>query len=549
METNNLKKEGAKSSNEFNYKEIVKELKEVAIKEFFEICKCPHATFSLKKIQQYLKDRIKHLGHQAETDTYGNMWFDIPGSAGCENWPKVIIQGHMDMVYAGPTPDQPIIPVMETIFDQNTETKQLVIHSKNYETSLGADDGIGIATMFAICQNKSLKHGPIRFIITADEECGGEGAAHLPDEVLDCNNLINVDGELNCGLAISCYGSTSWYFDAKFKPTNKDIKQNIFELTVSNLHGGHSGEDIGFGYANAERIAFEILSRSNVDGKTIQLIEINHRDDAGKELTYQTNALIRNTRVVFATDLTTSNIERVVNNLMWTFKHKYFGEKWESVVIKVLDVKSNYPFKAAYNVEDSDKIINFMGGSEGLNFGLINILDKENHVPGASSNIGPTSFNAGASKDNDKFSTKSLARSYLKSDMLTFCGLGENVEQVNVHRSFKDIWNLVMKNVDGQIRNFSTKLAWESNASNKIRDLLIDGYRKAAKKEPKLVSLYGVLEQSAFVPKKPKMNMITVGPYIKNCHTQNETLYVDSMDAEFNALVYALSHYNSITNE
>lgn len=533
------------------YQEIIDELKEVAIAEFQEICKIPHPTFNLGQIKEYLNQRIIDLGYMPSHDTYGNIWFDIPGTDGCEEWKKVIIQGHMDMVYAGTTPEAPIIPVIEEINDPKTQTLQKVMHSKDYKTSLGADDGIGLATMFAICKNKKLQHGPIRFIMTCDEEDGSKGAHSLPADVLDCNCLINVDGEVDCGLIIANYGTSSWKFPGSLGYEKLTESKDILELSIGNLHGGHSGEDVGFGYANAERIAFEILNQLIKNHpNSIQLIEINHKDEEGHEISYKPNALIRNAKVVFATNLSIGSIVEEIFNLMESFENKYFGENWNEVQIDVNDVAQDYAETNVITTEYSNKVIELLGDREkGFYCGLINILDKEKHVPGASSNIGPTILNANDEHDPDRFYTQTLGRSYLANDILVFSGADLPSEFANVTRSFTDIWFTTMGNDFGRPVDFSTKLAWESSTYNPIRDLLIDGYKKVVRVEPNLVSLYGVLEESEFIKKKPNINMVTIGPRLENCHTQMETLYIDSIDAEYAAIIYALEHYNTINNE
>ena len=540
-------------TNNDNIQLKVDVLKKQALKEFEEWCKYPHPTFHCGPIFKHLINRIKAIGFQPQNDlynkdeNYGNVWFDIPATPGCENWKKLLFQGHMDMVYAGPKDgfDKPITPVYDEIIDSKTNTKQKVIHSKDYLTSLGADDGIGIATMLAIAQDKNIKHGPIRFIITGDEENGSAGAEFIKPEVFDSDYLINVDGELDCGLAIACYGTCNYTFRKELSVTNKDLLPNCFRMDAHGFHGGHSGEDVGFRFANAERICWQILNDLLPNGQ-FQIIKVDHCNEKGIDQQYQSNAIIPNAGITFLTNLTQEQINDGIIKTIESMKNKYRGENWNNIKIATASAdKASYVLSA----DDSKKVITLLGSeTKGLVCGLVNCLDETKHVPGASGNIGPTNLDTTKQSNGVVvFDTKGVDRSYLASDILVCDGAEKATDKTNIKRSFIDTWESIFGYSSQQnLCRVTAIRAWEDHQVNPLRDLLVKGYRDVAKKEPKLVSLYGVLEQAYFLSKKPDMLMITIGPRIESCHTNKETLYLDTMDAEYKALIYTIENFDKV---
>lgn len=528
-------------------------LKTQALKEFEELCKYPHPTFHVSKIFNYLISRIKSLGFEPQHDlcnpdeNYGNVWFDIPATPGCENWKKLLFQGHMDMVYAGPKDgfDKPITPVYDEILDKKTNTKQKVIHSKDYLTSLGADDGIGVATMLAIAQDKNIKHGPIRFVITCDEESGSGGAQFIKPHVFDADYLINVDGELDCGLAIACYGTCNYTFRKEFSVTNNNLLPNCFRMDAHGFHGGHSGEDVGFRFANAERMCWQVLN-DLLSNAQFQIVKVDHCNEQGIDQQYQGNAIIPNAGITFYTNLTQQQINDGIIKTIESVKDKYRGENWNNIKIAANQAdKSSY----ALTTDDSKKLIIFLGSeTEGLICGLVNCLDETKHVPGASGNVGPT--NLDATKQSNGlvvFDTKSADRSYLANDILVCDGAEKPTEKANIKKSFVQIWENIFGYSSKQSLCRATAIrAWEDHAVNPLRDLLVKGYKDIANKEPKLVSLYGVLEQAYFLSKKPDMLMITIGPRIESCHTNKETLYLETLDAEYKSIIYTIENFDKI---
>lgn len=550
--------------NKAAYETKVQELKTMAIEEFQNICKYPHPSFHLGRIYTYLCQHIRDLGYEPHVDNYakdaekcvdkdyGNIWFDIPGTPGCENWKKIIIQGHMDMVFAGDegvVPWEKVIePVIANEIDPKTGKEVTVMHSKNHETSLGADDGIGIATMFAIARHSGIKHGPIRFVITGDEEDGCTGARWISKDVFDSDYLINVDGEIDGGLAIACYGVASADYEKEIKEedivTGDDRLANCFELQVRGLHGGHSGEQVGFRYGNAERFAYQVLHTLITDApnkRDVQLVSI----DQGGEIC-KSNAMIPSADFVFYTNATEGEINTAISKTISNeLSLKYTGEDWSKITFKPVKVEDKKPVNAVC-ADLSSKFIKCFGDEkEGMYCGLVvGCRDEAKHVPGASCNMGPTVFDINDTSKNI-YKTTTLGRAYQKDDIRVFADEIKPTDQCEVKRSFHDTWYKIFGEGES-IKPQQADWAWEDKKVNPVRDILVEGYRKIGEVEPNLVTLYGMLEQSLMFKLKPSLNMITIGPRIDDCHVKGETLYLDTMDNEYRALLYALQNFGRV---
>ncbi|MCQ2956511.1 MAG: hypothetical protein MJ233_01230 [Mycoplasmoidaceae bacterium] len=191
------------------------------------------------------------------------------------------------MVVAGLSAEEikilPVEPVIEEI-----DGKQ-VMHSKDYKTSLGADNGIGLSIILALLNLKKFNHGPLRVIFTADEETGMNGAAHLNPTALDSDYLINIDSETSNSLAKSCAGSVQGVFegtvdeDAMLPVTDS---QMAFQVSVSGFNGGHSGVNIKT-HGNADRFLAEMLYRiSSITGmeNELSLYYFGHKNEKGEEI-------------------------------------------------------------------------------------------------------------------------------------------------------------------------------------------------------------------------------------------------------------------------
>lgn len=214
---------------------------------FDQITKIPRPSKKEQKIREYVLDFAKKHGIAAKTDPVGNVVLSKPATPGHEDAPTVILQGHMDMVCESNNKN----------FDFNTQPIETIIDGEWVRangTTLGADNGIGMAASLAALTDDTLVHGPIEALFTMDEETGMTGAFNLGPDMVTGSILINLDSEDDAELFVGCAGGidtvATFSYDRSMAPTDFQY----FKIEVKNGLGGHSGGDIHLGRANANKI-------------------------------------------------------------------------------------------------------------------------------------------------------------------------------------------------------------------------------------------------------------------------------------------------------
>ena len=222
-------------------------MNEKIIENFLSLCAIPHKSHHEEKISRFLYDWAVKKGLAAVRDEEGNVIIDKAGSAGHENAPRTILQAHMDMV---------VVWEDGMDFDPLNDTITVINDGKTLKakgTSLGGDDGAGVALAMSILEDETAVHGPIRAIFTVDEEDGMSGADHLDPKHLDAKYLINLDWEEFGSLCNSSAGSDMYRMHRAAEWEAASGK--AYKIAVSGLVGGHSGASIHLKLANAIRIA------------------------------------------------------------------------------------------------------------------------------------------------------------------------------------------------------------------------------------------------------------------------------------------------------
>ncbi len=234
---------------------VVQELEPKAIwKNFHEITQIPRPSTKETKAREWVLAKAKHKGLEVFEDKVGNIVIRKPAYKGRENAPTVVLQGHLDMV---------------------CEKNESVVHDFNKDpirvvrkgewlyadgTTLGADNGVGVASALAVMESDDIKHGPLELVFTIDEETGLTGANEFPGGVLKAKYFLNLDGEEKGTLCIGCSGGVNT--TARRKVGLRPAKRNTaYRVKVSGLKGGHSGVDIHLGRGNAIRVLGGVVQR------------------------------------------------------------------------------------------------------------------------------------------------------------------------------------------------------------------------------------------------------------------------------------------------
>ena len=224
-------------------------------KHFDSLTQVPRPSGHLEKIQSFLLEFGKSVGVEAFKDEVGNIIYRKPATPGMENRKTVILQAHMDMV-PQKTKDK------QHDFENDpieTEIDGEWVRAKG--TTLGSDDGMGVAAIMAVMEDKTLKHGPLVALITADEETGMFGAFGLKPGTIDGDILLNLDSEEEGELYIGCAGGEDLNATLEYKEVETDPTDVALKVTLKGLRGGHSGIQIGWGHANANKLMARFLNQ------------------------------------------------------------------------------------------------------------------------------------------------------------------------------------------------------------------------------------------------------------------------------------------------
>ena len=470
---------------------VLKGLKPEKVFEFFEvISSIPRGSGYTDKIRDYCVDFAKSRKLKYVADEAGNIVIFKPACERDGSEP-VIIQGHLDMVW------------------EKDDTCNIDFESDGLElavdddfifakgTTLGADDGIAVAMCLALLDSKNIKHPPLEIVLTADEEVGMSGAVGLDASVLQSKRMINLDSEEEGVLWVSCAGGVR--ADVVLSVEYEENNKNTFEISVSGLHGGHSGAEIHKGYANANKVMGKLLSKLSEKADFL-ICDINGG--------IMDNAITRDSRCVVASD---SNISELIFEIAKEISTDY----------KTADPDINI---SAVLCSKHEKIMTYQSTMT-----LINLLNElPNGVISMSKEIDglvETSLNLGILKhENGKVSLKFAVRSGKDSErdklLERLCRISE--------KYFCEIF-------------FKSKYpAWEFKADSFLRETMALVYKEMYEKDMTVTAIHAGLECGLFCGKISGLDCVSLGPDMFDIHTPKERLSISSSERVWNYLLRVL---------
>jgi dipeptidase D len=464
---------------------------------FEEICKFPRPSKKEEKIAEYIFSVGKQLALKTEKDKFGNVLIRKPATPGKENLKTVVLQGHLDMVgeknrdVEHDFDKDPIYPYIDGDW----------VKAKG--TTLGADNGIGVAVALAVLENKDIEHGPIECLFTLDEETGLTGASSLKKGWLKADILINMDSEEIGTLFIGCSGGmdTSVSFKSKMEKSPKNY--STFELKVSGLKGGHSGLDIQAGRGNAIKILNRVIWSYSQENK-IRLAELNGGN--------KRNAIPRE---AIAVVLVPKNDDK---------KFKKFVHKFNEIVkSEYLTVEPDLLVSTEKH-SLSEKVLN-----EKVQKHLLNSLYAVPH---------------GVIKMSNDIS--GLVET--STNLAVIETMGKNINIVTSQRSSVasenlDVTNMVssvFKLAGADVSYSDGYPGWAPDINSDILKVFKSTFTKMYGKEPEVTAIHAGLECGIIKEKYPEMDMISFGPTMCDVHSPGEKLQIATVPEFYNQLVNVL---------
>ena len=474
------------------------------LEKFEQISSIPRCPGNEKKIARMLKRWAKTNNLRFKKDRKGNVLIKVPATNGMENAPTTVLQGHLDMV-CEKTPDS-AHNFKKDPLKLKYESDWLTARG----TTLGADNGIGIALCMALVEDPEVSHPPLELLFTVEEELGLKGAAELNPEFISAKILINVDSEGEGVLTIGSAGGTVTRVTLPTATSQLPPEFNLFRLQVSGLSGGHSGLDIHKGRGNAIKIMAELMEGLN-QASRIRLVALKGGS--------RTNAIPQNASASLAFDSQAiDRFEKIVVSYRQNIQRKYAST--ESEVSITLTAADDKRVSKAIAGKDTQQIIKLL---KVLPDGVAVMSSEFDGNVETSNNIGLAYF------EKNTFTVISMERS---ADM-------KKIKRL--HSRFQS----EAKSVGAVAKVVGNWPAWEPNKASALLRRSKRIYYKVFRKNPKIQVAHGGLECSVIAAKIPAMDIIAIGPIIENTHTANEALYIPSIAKLWKFLTALLASYGA----
>ena len=480
-------------------KKVFKGLRPKIIWDLFEdITQIPRESKKEEKIRSWIKSWAVNHNLPYREDKIGNILLSTDASNGCEHYRGVILQAHLDMVCQkdpGSAHDFDNDPIPVKIVDDYVTAEG---------TTLGADNGIGIAVCLATLIDPHLKHGPIEVLLTVDEETGLTGAFALESNFFSHNLLLNLDSEDEGEITISSAGGGGTKI---VLPINREKKTSLtgFKLTVGGLTGGHSGIDIHKSRLNAIKVLVEglINIRQKVD-VNFHICSINS-DGAH-------NSIPRDAHCEFLVD----NTEAV----------KQIFKEW----IKQIETYRKYESKIKVDLQEMS-IDTCMTSSNAI----ITLLYEIPH--------GPLSYSKNISDLVETSNNLATVRTTPTTVEIVVSNRSSNDEELNRVRSeLKELG----ERVDAEVYQGPAYPGWQPELDSQFLGLVKQEYEREYGKEVKLKAIHAGLETGLFKGINPRIQLVSIGPEMKDVHSPQERVYIKSVDLLWRVVKAVLTKLDQI---
>jgi len=465
---------------------------------FEEICKIPRLSKNEGNIRIFLKDFAIKNKLRVDEDKVGNILITKEADPGYESRKCIVLQSHMDMVGEKDAETEhnwltdPIVPIIE----DGWVTAKI--------TTLGADDGIGMAAQMAAMTDPGIKSGKIESLFTVDEESGMTGAINLEPGFFNSKILLNLDSEDEGELFIGCAGGIDTVSFFNYKREKAESNKSSFKISVTGLHGGHSGDEIHNGYANSVKVITKVINELD------HLFGINISDlDAGN----LRNAIPREAFSVVYSKASKDDLISAISNLEKEIRGEF----------------SSSEANLSINIEPYDGNGTIINRSSQEN--LLKSLQLCPHGVIAWSptmkGLVETSTNLASVKMDDKIIkvVTSQRSSNDKSKQL----LASRIAKI-----FSDS-DAIVKHSDGYP-------GWEPDTDSEILKITAESYRNIFGTEPVVRAIHAGLECGLILEKYPGLDMISFGPTIKGAHTPEEKININTTQKFWDLLLNVIQN-------
>lgn len=464
---------------------------------FAEICAIPHPSKHEQALSLHIQTWAHNKGLSVIEDKVGNLILKKPATAGMENCKTVVLQAHLDMV-----------PQKNADIEHDFITDPIKAYIdgdwvKAQGTTLGADNGIGMASALAILGSDDIKHGPLEVLLTVDEEAGMTGAFGLETGMLEAEILINTDSEQEGEIYMGCAGGVDAEFSIDLQWQDVAANHCAFQLNIAGLKGGHSGVNIHLGRGNANKLLARFLA-DNADKLGLQLASLT-----GGSLR---NAIPREAKAI----LTVAN-DKV--DLLQQQLADY--QQLVQLELAAVEPAINFNLTSAampqkvLQADVQQRLINLLNACPN---GVMRMSDEVEGVTETSLNVGVISTN------DNSIAILCLIRSLIDSGR----------EQV------QSMLTSLAQLAGANIKFSGAYPGWKPNPDSAVMAIVNQTYQDIYHKEPVVMVIHAGLECGLFKKPYPDMDMVSIGPTIRYPHGPDEMVNIKTVGQYWQLLLAVL---------
>lgn len=471
---------------------------ELVWKYFAEIAQIPRCSKHEERMTKYILDTAKKLGLDAKSDKFGNVVVKKPASPGKESAKRIALQGHLDMVCEKnkeKTHDFAKDPI------ELVRTGNVLMANG---TTLGADNGIAVATNLSIMEDRSLRHGPLEFLFTVDEETGLTGASNLQPGFVESNTLMNLDSEEEGALYVGCSGGRDTIATWKTAGEKAPAQTTAVMVRVFGLKGGHSGLEIDKGRGNAVKILNRaVMALAGIGGRMSSMNGGNKH-----------NAIPREAEaLMFIPKKKMDEAQSLIESFRASAKNEFSTVEPDlTVTIEQTKAKGKV-IKKALQTKICQAISALPHG----------VTKMSADIPG----LVETSTNVAVVKTDRKGITVATSQRSSVGSELT--------EMVDTVSHIFELAGVKVDQTDGYP-------GWKPNLDSPILKLAKETYNSLYGKEPEVKAIHAGLECGIIGEKYPGMDMVSFGPTLEGVHSPDEKIYIDTVPLYYNFLLSILKN-------
>ncbi len=476
----------------------IKDLKPALVFSIFDqINQVPRPSKKEEKIRQYLLDFAAEHNIAVRTDAVGNVAMTVPATPGCENAPMVVMQSHMDMVCES----------NDKNFDFNTQPIRTIIDGEWLRadgTTLGADNGIGMAASLAALIDKDLVHGPLEALFTVDEETGLTGANNLGEGMIEGSILLNLDSEDDAEIFVGCAGGVDTTCTFNYKRSFAPTDFHFFRFEISGGLGGHSGGDIHLGRANANKLLARFLYTLSLEHE-VSLAEI----DGGN----LRNAIPRAAHAVFGVDTARKESVRVAfNKFVADIEVEYKG------IEPTLHFELSTEERPEYAI-DLDTTMRLLEALYSAPHGVVSMSRDLEGLVETSTNLASVKM-----LPDSKVLVTTSQRSSVES------------RKWDIAYQVEALFRLA----GAEVTHGDGYPGWAPDMNSRIMRIASDAYEELYGVKPAIKAIHAGLECGLFRAKYPHLDMVSFGPTLRDVHSPSERMHIPAVERFWGQLTRTL---------